>query len=237
MQLVAETVGEDVGRGEVLRRIELQRVGAQLLGQLVDGGQRAAGYHRAAQFRWRADGVEPGAGVGVVRLAAVAVERDRLVEARGDVAVGDEVGGLRRGHRDRGAQDDSGEPVAADRRPEQLGVVAVRGQVADLAVGGQQLHRPHVVAEAARAVVVLAVDVAGDRAADGDLAGARQHGHPQAERQCRPHQLVEVHARVDVDEVAFAIDRVDAGSAPSCRRPGRRRSGRCRRRTGPGPWR
>ena len=74
-----------------------------------------------------------------------------------------------------------------------------------LAVGGEQVHRPDVVAETARAVVVLAVDVAGDGAADGDLAGAGQHGHPQPERQRRLHQLVEVHARVDVDELAVAV--------------------------------
>ncbi len=62
------------------------------------------------------------------------------------------------------------------------------------------------ITEAARAVMVLAVDVAGDGPADGDLAGARQHRHPEAERQCRPHQLIEVHTGVDVDEGAFAID-------------------------------
>ena len=89
------------------------------------------------------------------------------------------------------------------------GLGAVGGQVADLAVGGQQVHRADVVAEAARAVVVLAVDVAGDRAADGDLAGAGQHRHPQPERQRGPHQLVEVHAGVDVDEPGVGVHRVD----------------------------
>src|ERR1700758_2290123 len=58
--------------------------------------------------------------------------------------------------------------------------------------GGQQVHAAHVVAEAARAVMVLAVDVARDRATDRDLAGARQHRDPQPERQRGLHQLVEV---------------------------------------------
>ncbi len=87
---------------------------------------------------------------------------------------------------------------------------AVRGEVADLSVGGQQVHRAHMVAEAARAVVVLAVDVGGDRAADGDLPGARQHRHPQPERQRRLHQLVEVDAGVDVGQLGVGVDRVDA---------------------------
>ena len=59
---------------------------------------------------------------------------------------------------------------------------------AHLAVGHQQVQRLDVVAEAALGVVVLAVHVGGDRAADGHLTGARQHRHPEAERQQRPHQ-------------------------------------------------
>ncbi len=82
-----------------------------------------------------------------------------------------------------------------------VGLVGRRGvRWRTCAVGGQQVHRADVVAEAAGAVVVLAVDVAGDRAADGDLPGAGQHRHPQPERQRGAHQLVEVHAGVDVDE-------------------------------------
>ena len=172
-------------------------------------GQRPAGDRRASEFRRPTDRVEPGAGVGVVVLAAVAVEGDGLVEVRGDVAVGDEVRRLRRCHLDGGAQDDSGQAVAADRRPEQLTLGSVGSQPADLAVGGQQIHRPHVVAEAARAVVVLAVDVARDRAADGDLAGAGQHRHPQPERQRRLHQRVEADAGVEVDQAGVAVDGVD----------------------------
>ena len=52
-------------------------------------------------------------------------------------------------------------PTVAQNRS---GRLAVRGDGADLAVGGQQVHGAHVVAEAAGAVVVLAVDVAGDGA-------------------------------------------------------------------------
>ena len=66
--------------------------------------------------------------------------------------------------------------------------LAVRGQRAHLAVGHQQVEGAHVVAEAALGVVVLAVHVGGDRTADGHLAGARQHRHPEPEWQQRAHQ-------------------------------------------------
>ena len=127
----------------------------------------------------------------------------------GDVAVGDEIRRLRRRHLDGGAQDDAGQAVAPDGGPEQLGILAVGREVADLAVGRQQVHAAHVVAEAARAVMVLAVDVACDRAADGDLPGSRQHRDPQPERQRRLHQLVEVHPGVDVGQPGVGADRVD----------------------------
>ena len=58
-----------------------------------------------------------------------------------------------------------------------------------------QLHPLYRVAEAPEPV--LAVDVGGDRAADGDVAGTgNDHGEP-AERDERAHQRVEAHARFD----------------------------------------
>ncbi len=165
---------------------------------------------RPAQLRWRTDRVEPGAGVGVVGFAAVAVNGDGLVEVLGDVAVGDEIRRLRGRHLDGGPQDDPGQAVAPDGGPEQLGVLAVGSEVRICAVGHEQVHRADVIAEAARAVMVLAVDVAGNRAADGDLAGARQHRNPQPERQRRLHQLVQADAGVDIDQPGVGADRVDA---------------------------
>src|SRR5699024_10250494 len=70
-------------------------------------------------------------------------------------------------------------------------------------------HGDHVVAEGAGGVVVLAVDVGADGAADGDLAGARQHGDPQAVGQRGLHQLVEGDAAVDVDDGGLRVDGVD----------------------------
>ena len=125
--LVGQPVGEDVGQCEQLRRIEFQWVTSQFRGQLVQLGQRTARDRGAAQFRRLADRVEPRAGVRVVGFTAVAVECDGFVETLGDVAVGDEVRRFGGRHLDGGTQDDAGKPVAADRRPEQFGVVAPPG--------------------------------------------------------------------------------------------------------------
>ena len=74
-----------------------------------------------------------------------------------------------------------------------------------------------VVAEAARAVVVLAVDVAGDRAADGDLPGARQHRNPQAERQRGRISWSRLTPASTSTECGVGVDRVDPVAARSCR--------------------
>lgn len=58
-------------------------------------------------------------------------------------------------------------------------------------------------------VVVLAVDVRADSAADGDLAGTRQDRNPQAVGQSGLHELVKGDATVDVDNARLRIDGVD----------------------------
>lgn len=138
------------------------------------------------------------------------MQGDGLVEAGGDVAVGDEVRRRSGRHLDGGPHDDAGETVAPDGGPEQFGVLAGRSEMTDLAVGGQQVHAAHVVTEAASAVMVLAVDIAGDRPADGDLPGSRQHRDPQPERQGGFHQLVEVDPGVDVDQLGVGVNGVDS---------------------------
>ncbi|MPM11014.1 hypothetical protein SDC9_57352 [bioreactor metagenome] len=145
------------------------------------------------------------------------MHRDRLVQVVGDDAVGDEVRGLGAGHREADPQDDAGQPDTADRRPEDRGVRivggALRGQLEHPAVGDEQLHPQHVVAERPGTVVVLAVHVVADRPAHRHLAGAGQHRDPQAVRQRGPHQRVEADAGVEVDRGAVRIDRVDRRQA------------------------
>ena len=69
---------------------------------------------------------------------------------------------------------------AAGRRPEQLGVVVGPDLLDPLR--RVQRRRLHVVGEAALDVVVLAVDVGGERAAHRDEARARRHRHEPAAR-------------------------------------------------------
>ena len=209
-QLVGQAVREDVGQVRERRGVELQRVAAELRGQLVEPGQRAPPERRAAQLRPRGDRVEPRRRVVVGLVRAVGEAFDGLVEVRGAFGVGDEVGGLGLRHPDRRPEDHAGEADAADRGPEQLGLHAVRLEAADLAGAREQVHRHDVLAEAARRVVVLAVDVVGDRPADGHLAGARQHRHPQPEGQRDAHEAVEGDAGVEVDQPGLGVDGVDA---------------------------
>ena len=112
---------------------------------------------------------------------------------------------------DRRRDDHAGQPHAADGGPEQLGLGPSGVSVRTVAVRGDQVHRQHVVAEAALGVVVLAVDVRADRAADRDLPGARQHRHPPAERQGGPHERVQADAAVDDRDARVGVDRGRAG--------------------------
>ena len=68
-----------------------------------------------------------------------------------------------------------------------------------------------VVGEAAVDVVVLAVHVGRDRAADGDLARARGDRHEPAEGDHRAHERVEADAGVDPDDAVLEVDVVEPG--------------------------
>ena len=68
------------------------------------------------------------------------------------------------------------------------------GHRAQLAAGQDDVGRPHVPGEAAGHVVVLAVHVGRDRAADRHLPGARGHRHEPAGRQARHHELLQADA-------------------------------------------
>ena len=159
--------------------------------QLVERRVVAACQHRPAELPPLREAVDPRDGVPV---AVVAVEHARhaVVDVCGSFGVDGHVRGLDRLQLQRRLGDDPGEPHAARGRPERVGVgVRVDG---DRAVrGGDELHPLDGVAEAAEPE--LAVDVGGDRAADGDVAGAGHDHREPAERDERAHQHVEAHAR------------------------------------------
>ena len=132
----------------------------------------------------------------------------------GDVAVRNKVGGLRAGHLDGGAQDNTGEAHAAHGGPEEAAVGVVGGtfrlQVEYAAVSNQQFHTANVVAEGAGGVVVLAVDVGANSAADSHLASAGEDRDPKAVGQGCFHQLVEGNTSIHVSQGRIWVDAVDS---------------------------
>ena len=168
----------------------------------------------------------------------------------------------RRGdRREPDGRDDTGQPHAAERRVEQ-GVVGGRRpshQRPGRAVGQHEVERADVVAEAPVDVVVLAVDVRRDGAADRDVTGPRrdreepacgeEHRHDVAQHRAGARDDVAVVASAnpesadEVEDRAAAVLRgVAVGPAGTAgehsARSGAQQRGRHlgRRRAGAGPW-
>ena len=72
-------------------------------------------------------------------------------------------------------------------------------QLGDGAIGEQQRHPLHVIAERSLDVMILAVDVAGDCAADGDEARAGGDRHEEAAGHEHAQQIVDAHAGANGD--------------------------------------
>ena len=75
---------------------------------------------------------------------------------------------------------------------------------------GEERDRQHLVAERAVAVVALAVDVAGDRAAHGDEPGPRRDREPAARDQPL-HEVLEARAGAGGDDAALEVGGDDPG--------------------------
>ena len=82
------------------------------------------------------------------------MELDGLIQGAGEVAIGNEVGGFGAGHLDAGAHNDAGQSHAADGGPEQFTFRVVGGafrfEVENPAIGDQQIHGDHMIAEGTR---------------------------------------------------------------------------------------
>ncbi len=89
--------------------------------------------------------------------------------------------------------DQPGEAEAADGRGVEFGVVG-RAALAPRAVGAKQFEAPHMAAEGAGDMVVLAVHVVSQCAAKGDEARAGGHRQEPAARQQVADDIVEQHA-------------------------------------------
>ena len=106
---------------------------------------------------------------------------------------------LDREHPERRVDDDAGEAHPADRRPPQLRIGVVGDRRARRPSASSSVIARDMAPEGAVGVVVLAVDVAGDRAADGDEPGPRRDRDEPAARHEMPQQLVEADTATDGD--------------------------------------
>jgi hypothetical protein len=112
----------------------------------------------------------------------------------------------------------AGEPDAADRGREQVGI-GPRAYAPDLARGQRQVEPDHVIAEAARALVVLAVDVVRDGAAHGGERGAGTDREQVAPRQERLHEVAKGHPGFTDHVAACGIEVEDPVQAAGQERP------------------
>src|SRR5512140_1069578 len=105
-----------------------------------------------------------------------------------------------------GPRDEAREAEPADGGAIELGVF-LRAAQAARSVGTQQLESRHVVAKRAGAMVVLAMDVVGDGAAEGHVFRARRDGQEEAARQGEIDDLGEQHARLAAQDSARRVER------------------------------
>ena len=113
---------------------------------------------------------------------------------------------------------------ASEGGAEELGLELPRA-AHEATVRDAQQELAHVAADAAGAVVVLAVDVGGHHAAQRHLLGARRHRREPAAREQQPVQLAQREPRLGTQETARGIEGEDAVGEPrACElhAPGRR---------------
>ena len=157
----------------------------------------------------------PAAGEAVDPGDGVAAEALLLLEAREDLfevlpAPLDDAHPRRLERQERQArgEDDAGQPHAADRGVEGLGVL--RGGAAErLARGEEERQLVDVAADRPVDVVVLAVDVGRERAADGDEAGARDDREEEAARKQEREEPRERRAPLAGEGPPLRVERED----------------------------
>lgn len=195
--------------GRQVGRVEAQRGATGARGQRVQRGVVAPRQDRAARPG------APGQQVDPRHRVAVAVVRRRqsrhqVVQVRRPFRVHRHQGRLYGVELELGREDHPGQAHSARRRPEEF----VGGlQRADLAVRRQQVERADMARERARAVMVLAVDVRADRAADRDVPRPGRHRHEPAQRQQDFHQAVQADARLADHHARLGVDRADVVEA------------------------
>ncbi len=138
--------------------------------QLVDPCMVAAGEHAATELASLGHQVDPGDAVAIV-VVALAHCREQGIEIGKALSVHRHLAGLDRYQAECGFEDHAGEAHPANRRPEQFGIRF--GPDDHLRpVGQEQGEGLDMVAEGTLDMVVLTVDIAGDRPTDGHEAGS-----------------------------------------------------------------
>jgi hypothetical protein len=185
--------------------VEREGAGALPGCEVLDLGVVTAGDDAAPEAGAGREAVDPRHRVPVGGVAGLEVGHAG-VEVGRPPAVDHHARRRDRPHPQRRLDDDACEAEPAGGGPER---VVVRRELEPAPVGQVEHHRLDVVAEAAVVVVVLAVDVAGDGAAHGDVARARGDRHEEAERHEGPHQRVEADPGGDGDLGAGHVDQPD----------------------------
>jgi hypothetical protein len=140
----------------------------------------------------------------VVAVVAPGHAVEGVVQVGGALGVDQQAAAGDRHEGEGDVEDHAGQPHAAGGGPEQLGVLV--GADLDGAARRAQAQRPDVGGEGAVAVVVLAVDVRGDGAADGDVAGAGGDGHEPALGHGEAEEVVEAQAGLGGDDPGAAVE-------------------------------
>ena len=142
----------------------------------------------------------------LVRLAG---DREELRQVPDDEGLGVDGRGDDGAKAERSPQDEAGEPQPAHRGLEEVAVLPERAGE-PLPVGAKQLERLHVRTERPVPVVVLAVDVVRDGAADRDLLRAGHHRQEEPARDDEPEDLAQRDPRLAGEEPPLRIEREEA---------------------------
>ncbi len=195
------------GAPSASRRPERERLAAVLRGQVRQPGEITAGDHRPAQAGAAGQAIQPGHGVAVL-IVGVRQVGHGVVDVGCPHRVDPHSRCLDLGQLDASTQDDPGQAHSAGGRPEEPGF-ARRRDATHAAVRQQQVEPRDMPCEAARQVMVLAMHVRGDGAADRHLTSTWRHRHEPAMRQPRDHKLLQADARFAGHQAADGVQVAD----------------------------
>ncbi len=200
--------------GEAIRVFGSKRSGsARSFGrQLVAPGVIAARQDRTPERRAPSDAVDPRDRIAVVGVA-LEHARHHGVEVGAALVGGAEQRRLHPEQPEDHLGDDAGEPHGAGGAPEELRVGV--GRDGHDSLGRVQHERLDVVGDAAFDVVVLPVDVGGERTAHGDEPRPGGDGDEEAEREDEAQERVEADAGGDAHGATGGVDVDHVGERPA----------------------